>query len=387
MNRRRWLRGGCAACTLLWLAGARAVEGWTAPPRFDRPAADSEEGGLWGMLDRQEAQLRRSPFLLDDPALNRYLHDIACRLGAAHCPDIRTYPVRTPWFNATMAANGMMQVWSGLLLRCDNESQLAAVMGHEIGHYLERHSIAQLRSAKSRSAWGQLMLAFGGAAGMVAQIPLIAGALAFSRDQERDADRIGLQLMREAGYDAREAAKVWDNLLAELRAGEGGDPTRKSVLFASHPPSDERRDTLARLAGSTGYVGGTVGTETYERILAPSLGTLLADELKRGRYDETIALLDRKLQDRPERSDYRYFRAEARRLRGADDDGRAAQADLEDAIRRGGEPPEAHRALGMLHMQAERKAAAADAFARYLQRAPAAPDRAMIETYMTELLP
>ena len=65
--------------------------------------------------------------------------------------------VRTPLFNASMAPNGMMQVWTGLLLRVDDEAQLAAVLGHEFGHYLARHSTERLRDAKSRSAFGAFL--------------------------------------------------------------------------------------------------------------------------------------------------------------------------------------------------------------------------------------
>ena len=55
-----------------------------------------------------------------------------------------------------MAPNGMMQVWSGLL-RVDNEAQLASVVGHEIGHYLQRHTVERLRDAQSRSAFGMVL--------------------------------------------------------------------------------------------------------------------------------------------------------------------------------------------------------------------------------------
>ena len=74
------------------------------------------------MMDRAEAQLRRSPFVLRDEKLRAYVQDITCRLASQHCPDVRVHLVRTPYFNASMAPNGMMQVWSGLLLRVENEA-------------------------------------------------------------------------------------------------------------------------------------------------------------------------------------------------------------------------------------------------------------------------
>ena len=131
MKRRRWLQWGCAHCAALGgLAAAQTA--WEVPPRFARPDVASDEGGLWALMDREEARLRRSPFRMREEPLGLYLGDLACRLGAAHCPDIRVYAVRTPYFNASMAPNGMMQVWSGLMLRVENEAQLAAILGHEI---------------------------------------------------------------------------------------------------------------------------------------------------------------------------------------------------------------------------------------------------------------
>src|SRR5262245_24840551 len=116
MKRRLLLHAGCAHCLAL-ADGAWGQTDWTPPARFARPDLASDEGGLWALMDREETRLRRSPFRLRDDALNRYLQDIVCRLAGEHCPDIRVYAVRTPYFNASMAPNGMMQVWSGLLLR------------------------------------------------------------------------------------------------------------------------------------------------------------------------------------------------------------------------------------------------------------------------------
>jgi predicted Zn-dependent protease len=137
-----------------------------------------------------------------------------------------------------MAPNGMMQVWTGLMLRVDNEAQLAAVLGHEIGHYLARHSVERLRDVKSRAAFGQF-LGLLGVVGAIGQLGVLAGMMAYSRDHEREADRIGVILMRESGYEVSQAAQVWGNLLLETKAPPGG--TQESVLFATH--STRRRPT------------------------------------------------------------------------------------------------------------------------------------------------
>src|SRR6185436_15359250 len=170
IGRRAFVLGcGCSAFSAL---AQTAVTPWSSPQRFVRPLDDSEEGGLWALMDREEARLKR----------------IACRLAGDHCPDMRVYLVRTPVFNASMAPNGMMQVWSGLLLRTSNEAQLAAVLGHEIGHYMARHTLERLRDVKQRAAFGQFLgIAFAaariGSVGSLAQLGVMASLFSYGRDQ------------------------------------------------------------------------------------------------------------------------------------------------------------------------------------------------------------
>jgi Zn-dependent protease with chaperone function len=363
---------GCAHCTAVAQGSA-----WLAPPRFAKPDLASDEGGLWAMMDREETRLRRSPFMLRDAPLRDYLQDIACKLGGDHCADVRVYPVRTPFFNASMAPNGMMQIWSGLLLRVDNEAQLAAVIGHEIGHYMQRHTLDRLRDAKARSAFGMFMGMFG-LVGLIGQMAALAGAFGFSRDQEREADQIGLQLMRQAGYDTREASKVWEQLRAETVAAH--DSARSNPMFATHPPSDERSATLARLAAADG--DGFLGSTELSSRLASLQSMMLEDELRRGQYGETLVLLDRLIARAPQRSDLFYFRGEARRQRAKDDDVDQALQDFQRALDLGQEPPQLHRSLGYLHQGRDRVEAAKQAFGRYIELAPQAADAALIKSFL-----
>ncbi len=385
MNRRGFLRWGCAHCALLYATAAAAqsdppAAGWTPPPRFAPPEAGSDEGGLWATMAREEQRLRRSPFLIRDEKLRDYLQAILCRLAEVHCPDVRVYPVRNANFNANMAPNGMMQIWSGLLLRMDNEAQLAAVVGHEVGHFLQRHSLERMRDAKSKSAASVAMLPFG-LFGLVGQLALLASVYSYSREQEREADTISIRLMSGAGYDSSQASEVWGNLLAELKARPNADATTSSVLFASHPPSDERREILRTL----GKADGDKGTGSYRERMAAWQMEFLEDEIKRGQYPETIALLDRKLAIEPQRADFLYARAEAKRLRGQDKDVEQALADFQAASAMPDAPAQAHRSLGLLLRERKDNAGAAAALKRYLERAPGAPDAELIKAYLTEI--
>ncbi len=253
LTRREFSCGLCGLATLAYagvLAGqSESGSGFLAPGY--RPAAGSDEQGIWSMMDRVERDLKTSRFVIRDAELNQYVHDIVCRLGKDYCPDIRGYILRTPYFNASMAPNGMMQVWTGLLLRCNDEAQLSAILGHEMGHYLRQHSIQSYRDFRDKASLNTflgmgLAIAGRGSVGQAVDFALTASIFAYSRDHEREADQVGLELMSKAGYTPKAAPEVWEQLIAEVKASTA---TRSSsFLFATHPEPEERLGTLREAA-------------------------------------------------------------------------------------------------------------------------------------------
>ncbi|MBC5766572.1 M48 family metallopeptidase [Ramlibacter albus] len=391
MNARRsFLRSTCRHCLgLASMLGLPAMaenltEGGTlkVPPRFARPATDTDEGGLWALVDREEARIRRSPLAIRDEPLKKYLTDLTCGLADGHCPDIRVHIVRIPQFNASMAPNGMMLVWSGLLLRAENEAQLAAVLGHEMGHYLEKHSVEQLRTAKDRAVLATLVGMIGGVASTIGQIGIIASMFAFSREHETRADRLGMKLMQQAGYDGRQAAQVWENLLGELKVTGGDDVGHRSAMFATHPPAGNRRDDLLKLAGEK---GGSLNAAEYRKAIAPLRFDWIGDEIKRGQYEESLILFDRMLARDKEDVEVLYARGEVYRLREEKDDMAKALDDLTRATMVIKAPAEAFRSLGLVHKARSDKASAVPAFEKYLEMTPDAPDASLIKTYIAEM--
>lgn len=335
------------------------------------------------MMDREEARLRRSPLRMRDEGVVSFLTQTSCRLAGDHCPDVRTYLLRMPYFNASMAPNGMMQVWSGLLLRMENEAQVATVLAHEMAHYLQRHTLDRLRDVKARSAFATAISMLG-IYGLVGQLLVAGGGYSFSRDQEREADAIGLQLMRQAGFDTREAPKVWANLLAELAANSAvSENALDGVLFATHPTSAERQRTLEREAAADD--GGLVGAESWRQRLAPVRRQLLDDELKRARFDESLVLMNRLVAAEPGNVELLYYRGELRRLRGWDSDLTMAQVDLQTAAVDAAGPATAWRSLGYVYRKQQHIDAARSAWQRYLVLAPEAADAALVRQSLEEL--
>ena len=178
---------------------AAAIPVPTTSPEFYR-AHDELEAGLWMQMDEAERDLRASQLIIRDPALNEYVRSVLCRtVGESECSNVRLYLIRTPNFNASAAPNGAMQIWSGLLLRTQNEAQLAAVLAHEFAHIEARHSVKLFRAAKSKStaaAW----LAFTGI-GLIASFGLLGSVFKYSREMETEADLAGVRKLSSAGYD------------------------------------------------------------------------------------------------------------------------------------------------------------------------------------------
>lgn len=384
-----------AALIVVFLACASCAAPKSSPDALpdikpgQRPSLQSDEAGLWMQMDRVEAGLRTSGQIVADARLNAYVREVVCRLAGPYCADIRIYIVETPYFNASMAPNGTMQVWTGLLLRAQNEAQLAYVLGHEIGHFQRRHSIQIWRDIRSKSdslVFFRVLTAAAGAGfvGDLAQLAALASIYAFSRDNEREADDVGFELIAKAGYNPHEAARIWEGLLKEQAASPKGKP---SIFFATHPPTEERIATLKTRAQQA-TAGGQPVTVGKERLLAavhPFRSLLLRDELRRREFAETQALLDRLFENGAGLGELHFFQGELYRLRANQGDEQKAVAAYDKALEFGDAPADVHRALGLLLSRAGDKAKARSAYERYLRLTPDAEDREMVRSYLRQL--
>ncbi len=172
--------------------------------------------------DRVMRQIRRDPDYVPDPLLSDYLNDIGYRLiesarrqhvaGSTSASSFELFAVRDPGINAFALPGGYIGVNTGTLVATDSESELASVLGHEIGHILQRH-IARGIDKSGESMWialASILLAglaatkSGDAAQALAvggQAAAVSNQLAFSRGAEREADRVGFTLLTGAGYN------------------------------------------------------------------------------------------------------------------------------------------------------------------------------------------
>jgi tetratricopeptide (TPR) repeat protein len=358
------------------------------PPGYE-PEESRDEKGLWMEIEEYELALNKSALLVRDPEINNYLQSVVCRVAGDYCSDVRVYLVRNPGFNASMTATGMMQVWTGLLVRASSTDELAAVIGHEIAHYTRLHTLERLRKLKSMAARGSIfdlgVAILTGYSTPIGQASAMLNVLAFNREQESEADFLGARLVAEAGYDPHAAYRVWEKIIAEEKAAIDKRP-EPGIFSKTHP------DAGVRAAELKAWVSDKWGPPDQEETADEALVTvmnnhylfLMEDMIDTNRFGRTEELLKRHAAMGVNPSLVRYFYGEMFRQRGADGDTELAMAAYRHSIEGGAAPPEAYKNLGYLYLKTDNPASAQESFRDYLARNPDASDRAMIEFYLEE---
>ena len=264
----------------LWLLGASSAAVVTGTLQGCAKSPVTGQSILVGMSEAQErevdAEVSPHQFSQDlgaiqDSAVNRYVAEVGQRLhGQSHRPDMPySYRVlNANYVNAYTFPGGAMGVTRGILAELNDEAELGALLGHEIGHVNARHAaqrqgqalvtqaaVIGLNVATQDSQWGQLV-------GLGSQIGASALLASYSRDHEREADALGQEYLVRAGYPAQGMTALHQLLVDQEKQA----PSLLSTMFSSHPMSSERRDTAARLAG-TRYAAQAKAPVQRERFM------------------------------------------------------------------------------------------------------------------------
>jgi beta-barrel assembly-enhancing protease len=192
----------------------------------------------------------REPAYLDDAEINGYLNRLGRRLTSKMeegQQDFEFFALRDATLNAFAMPGGYIGVHTGLILAAQSESELAAVLAHEISHVTQRH-LARMVSKQSQSQLASMLamavailaarnnpeVAIGAA--VTGQAAGIQSQLNYSRDFEREADRFGLQLLEKAGFDVRAMGSFFERLQKFGRIYENNAPG----YLRTHPLTTER---------------------------------------------------------------------------------------------------------------------------------------------------
>jgi len=205
------------------------------------------------------APIKKQGKLNDDPAMKARVDKITARLVAQA---IKYRPETQSWdwqvaviddpktLNAWCMAGGRMAIYSGIITQLSlSDDEIAQVMGHEIAHALAKHTAERMSTAMASEAALQVGAMLLGSDSATSQMTLKAAAAATtvgvqlpnSRQQESEADRIGIELAAKAGYDPHAAPRLWEKML-QATGGKG-----QSDFLSTHPQSEKREAALAAL--------------------------------------------------------------------------------------------------------------------------------------------
>ena len=272
----------------LRLRSRRCLAAMLLPPLAWMPLAMAQPVGLPSLGDataqalspRVEQRLgdalmaegRRDPTYIADPAIRQYLTQMANRLAqhvAGGPPSLQVFSIRDPAINAFAMPGGYIGVHSGLVVSTAGESELAGVVAHEIAHVSQRHvarGLAQqgqssvmmlglMLGALAAALAGASQLAMGAAA--FGQAAVISSQMAFSRDAEREADRIGIQMMQGAGYDPAGMVSMFGRMLQSSRFNQA-----PSSYASTHPLTLDRMSDMQNRVRA-GNPAGRGSSDTY----------------------------------------------------------------------------------------------------------------------------
>lgn len=247
LSRRHFLTLSATAAMALPLAGCDDGE-WPVDLVSDETVT---EMGLtsWRQMTQQIPAT-------DNPGYRQVLQQIGTRMLRAMGQDPAAWEMRVfqgDSINAFALPGNKIGVFEGMMRFAGDEAQLAAVVGHEIGHHLAEHAQERMNAAVLKD-FGINTLEIVLNLGDVAYAREIAAAmglgvevgltLPYSRDHELEADRIGLDLMRDAGYEPQAAVALWRRM---ANRQEGG-----FAFLSTHPAPGERAERLAELIAAGG---------------------------------------------------------------------------------------------------------------------------------------
>lgn len=266
----------------LWLFGAgvtaSALSGCATSPV-------TGERILVGMSEEQERavdkqvaphQFSQDYGAVQDDAVNKYVIGVGSRMDdLTHRPDAAySYRVlNANYINAYTFPGGAMGVTRGIMTELKDESELAALLGHEMGHVNARHAAQRQGQAMlAQAAVVGIAVAvadtqWGGLATVASQIGASALLSSYSRDNEREADALGQDYMVKAGYPASGMTNLHGLLVREAKE----KPSLLQTMFSSHPMSDERMATAQRQA-ETKYAASLKANPQRERFMDNTAG-------------------------------------------------------------------------------------------------------------------
>ena len=240
-----------------------------------------------------DVQVKQQYKVYESKALQDYVNRVGQKLAKqSHRPDLSYHftVLDSPEVNAFALPGGYVYITRGILAHLNSEAEMAAVIGHEIGHVTARHGVRQQSAAQAANIGLTIASIFVpeiGSVGGQNLTNLVGGALlsGYGREHELESDRLGAQYLARAGYDPQAIISILRTLKnqelkdAELAKQEGREPRRYSGLFATHPDNDTR---LKEIVGEADGLVSAHPFEGREEFLRQIDGLVFGDNSDQG---------------------------------------------------------------------------------------------------------
>ncbi len=362
---------------------------------------EEDEKQVWRDGERLERLYEKSGLLYKDQELEDYLNALAEKLVGQAVRDTGVRPrikvVQNPLLNAFALPNGMIYIHTGMLARMDNEAQLATVLGHELTHFTHRHTVKEIRSAKNKTTFASTLhvliigpvIALGGGqalgelTGRIGDLWALSSVRGYSRELETEADEEGLRVMIQAGYDPKEAPRVFELLQQELDERKIKEP----FFFGTHPVLQMRIENYKGLI-STEYAaqaketGRLINAREFQKRTEGLLLDNAVLDLRIGRVRTAQAAIEKHLKRKPNNARAYFLLGEVHRQES--DTLRAITA-YQEAVRLDPAYAEPHREMGLIYRAQSRAKEACAELKKYLALNPGAVDGPIIKGYLSDL--
>jgi predicted Zn-dependent protease len=247
---------------LLILAAAAALAGCATNPATGRTDIVTMSASQEMQVGREmHPQILREYGRYSDEALQAYVSDLGQRIVAAsHRPDVQfTFTVLDSEEVNAFALPGYVYVTRGILAYLNSEAELAAVLGHEVGHVTARHAVRQQAGATAAGVGATLIGVLTGSGGLANLADFAGSALVsgYGRDMELEADQLGAQYLVRLGYspqamiDVVRLLKNQETFEIQMARQEGREPRIYHGLFSTHPDADTRLQEVVAAAEQT----------------------------------------------------------------------------------------------------------------------------------------
>jgi len=362
---------------------------------------EPDEERIWKRCTEEQEIIARSGWIYNDANLNAYLNGLVVKMlpedVKAMSSTVKIFVIKNPNINACMYPNGVMYVHTGLLANINDEAQLVSILGHELTHFINRHTLKQFRNQINKSAFfATVSMVATSASGLtthptdfssLGMYSLVSSVSGYSREQEREADKGGFEALLRGGYSLPESVKVIEIFEEDYK--DDKNKIRVPYAFLDHPTNQARIKYLKKLCKLYEAEANDKSRLVGEEVYSKNTWDLLLDnanlDIRASRFNSANRAIEKYSKLSPQNAKAYYYLGEIFSNSNEKDDQTKAIENYKKSIELNKDFPFSHRDLGIIYYKNKLSDEARSEFEKYLTLVPDAEDKKYIVTYLDEL--